>query len=78
MALALEHPDRITLLDDNLARRIAKAAGLQVWGTLKVLLEAKFQGLITAIAPFVDRLNDAGMWLSADIRQRVLALADET
>lgn len=41
MALALEHPDRIVLLDDSLARRIAQEAGLHVWGTLKVLLEAK-------------------------------------
>ena len=41
MALALENPRRIVLLDDGLARRIAKAAGLEVWGTLRVLLEAK-------------------------------------
>jgi predicted nucleic acid-binding protein len=41
MALALENPDRVVLLDDMLARRTAQAAGLQVWGTLKVLLEAK-------------------------------------
>ena len=32
MALALEHPARIVILDDMLARRTAKAAGLTVWG----------------------------------------------
>jgi hypothetical protein len=77
MALALEHPEKVVLLDDTLARRIAQAAGLQVWGTLKILLEAKSQGLTEAIRPWVDRLGDAGMWLSEDIRQRVLALANE-
>jgi predicted nucleic acid-binding protein len=41
MALALENPNRVVLLDDALARRIGQAAGLTVWGTLKVLLEAK-------------------------------------
>ncbi len=35
MALALENPTRIILLDDLLARRTAQAAGLMVWGTLR-------------------------------------------
>src|SRR5262245_44704534 len=78
LALALEHPNRVVLLDDGLARRIAEAAGLMVWGTLKVLLEAKSQGLTASIKPLVKRLEDAGMWMSDDIRRRVLALAGET
>ena len=41
MALALEHPSRILLVDDALARRTARAAGIAIWGTLKILLEAK-------------------------------------
>ena len=31
MALALDHPDRVVLLDDALARQVAQAAGLEVW-----------------------------------------------
>lgn len=77
MALGLEHPEQTLLLDDLLARRMAEAAGLRVWGTLRVLLEGKRAGLTQALAPYVDRLMDAGMWLSADIRQRILRLADE-
>lgn len=77
MALALENPDRIILLDDALARRTARAAGLQVWGTLRILLEAKSRGLTDKIAPHVERLADSGMWLSNDVRQRILALAGE-
>ena len=44
LALALENPGRIVLLDDALARRVAEAAGLTVWGTLRVFLEAKPKG----------------------------------
>ena len=77
MALALENPGRVVLLDDALARRTAQVAGLTVWGTLKVLLEAKSQGLTEAIEPLIARLEEAGMWISDDIRQRILALADE-
>jgi predicted nucleic acid-binding protein len=77
MSMALENPVRIVLLDDALARRIAQAAGLEVWGTLRILLEAKSQGLTESIEPLVDRLKKSGMWISDDIRQRVLALAGE-
>ena len=77
MALALENRTLIVLLDDMLARHTAQAAGLTVWGTLKVLLEAKSQGLTDKIEPFVDRLSNTGMWLSDNIRQRILALAGE-
>ncbi len=77
LALALETPNRIVLLDDGLARRTAQASGLTVWGTLRVLLEAKSQGLTESITPLVDRLRDSGMWISEDIRTRILNLAGE-
>jgi len=78
MALALENPKRIVLLDDMLARRTAQVAGLQVWGTLKVLLEAKSRGLVDKIEPYITKLSESGMWVSAEVRQRILKLADES
>ncbi len=77
MALALENPEHIVLLDDDLARRVARAAGLTVWGTLKVLLEAKERGLTERIGPLVNQLVNAGMWLSGDVQGRILVLAGE-
>jgi predicted nucleic acid-binding protein len=68
MSLAVESPASILLLDDLLARRLARAAGLAVWGTLKVLLEAKAQGLTSQVAPHLDALSASGMWLSAEVR----------
>lgn len=78
MALTLENRSRVVLLDDMLAHRTAQAAGLIVWGTLKVMLEAKSQGLIEKIEPFVTQMTEQGMWLSDEIRTRILALAGET
>lgn len=49
MALALENSDRVVILDDQLARRTAQAAGLNVWGTLRILLEAKSLSLTQEI-----------------------------
>lgn len=78
MALALEHPDRIVILDDRLARNIAQAAGLEMWGTLRILLEAKKQALIEDITPSLYDLQEAGKWLSQDIIRRIVLLAGET
>lgn len=77
MALALESPDRIVLLDDALARRVASAAGLQCWGTLRLILEIKAHGEIDSVKPVLDALQKAGMWISRDIRERFLRLAGE-
>ena len=77
IALGLENPERIVLLDDLLARRIARAAGLRAWGTLTVLLEAKPHGLVDAVRPYVSRLSDSGMWMSTEIRRRILRVAGE-
>ena len=77
LSLALEHSEYTALLDDRQARRIAQSAGLNVWGTLGVLIEAKSQGLIERIAPHIDRLESSGMWMSSAIRRRILALAGE-
>lgn len=77
LALGLERPDCTVLLDDKRARRVAHAVGLNVWGTMKILVEAKSQGMVERIAPHVDSLRSAGMWMSDSIRARVLALADE-
>jgi hypothetical protein len=78
MALALENPDRIVLLDDMLARRTAQVAGLQVWGTLKVLLEAKSHGIIEKVQPYVLKMSDVGMWISAEMKERILKLARDS
>jgi predicted nucleic acid-binding protein len=77
LALALENPAKVVLLDDDLARRIGQAAGLTVWGTLKVLLAAKETGLTPTIAQHLTRLVESGMWISDNLRHRILALAGE-
>ena len=56
---------------------IAQAAGLNVWGTLKVLIEAKSHGLVERIATHLYSLENTGMWMSEAIRRRVLALVGE-
>ena len=77
MALALENTDFIVILDDALARKTAQAAGLNVWGTLKILIESKKKGNIERIKPLLQELQNAGMWLSQSIIERILFLCGE-
>jgi predicted nucleic acid-binding protein len=77
MAVALENPVRVVLLDDALARRTALAAGLTVRGTLGILLDGKSHGLTDRVEPWIDKLEDAGLWVTTDVRRRILSLAGE-
>ncbi len=77
LALGLELPGSLLLLDDRNARRHAEALGLNVSGTLGVLLLAKERGNLDAVGPVPDRLDALGFRLDGGTRQIVLRLADE-
>jgi predicted nucleic acid-binding protein len=42
------------------------------------LLEAKSNGLVEKVEPLVNRLEEKGLWISENIKQRILKIADET
>jgi predicted nucleic acid-binding protein len=77
IALAATRKSDLLVLDDALARRHARLLGLTVTGTLGVLLRAKKEGLLPAIAPVVDTLEQLGFRLATDTRAGVLRLAGE-
>ncbi len=51
LAVALETPDSVCVLDDGLARQIAGALQIRFTSTLGVLIDAKRAGLISEIRP---------------------------
>lgn len=77
LALAEEHEARLVILDDRKARRYAERMRLPVSGTLGVLLLAKVAGRIDSLAFCLDRLKEAGLFLSSDLIRRTLQLAGE-
>ena len=78
IALALEIHAGIVILDDLPARRIAQSAGLNVVGTVGVLLAAKRAGLIERIRPELDSLLATSFFLSPDLYDQLLVAAGET
>ena len=77
IALALERKMPLVCIDELAGRRVARLNGLQVTGSLGVLLKLKAQNHITAIAPCIARMRSQGIWLSAELRTQALALANE-
>jgi predicted nucleic acid-binding protein len=67
----------LLLIDDGDGRAVARGRGLQVVGTLGVLLAAKQKGYLSSIAPLVRRMTELGMFVAAPLRRRVLAAAGE-
>ena len=77
LALALEEPGSLVILDDGFARAMATARGIRLTGTAGVLLKAKQEGHIHAIAPLLDTLIQQGFRLSDTTRAAIVALAQE-
>ena len=77
LMLALELREAVVVLDDALARRVAETLGLNVTGTLGLLLDAKRAGLITAVGPLLDQLEALRFRLAPHTRTAVLKLAGE-
>ena len=65
------------ILDDLNARYTAETLGLHVTGTIGILMRAKEQNLIPKIAPLLEQLIDAGMWISIEIKRYALELSGE-
>ncbi|MDE2916633.1 MAG: DUF3368 domain-containing protein [Nitrospira sp. SB0675_bin_23] len=77
LALGLETPDALLILDDRRARRHALALGLKFSGTLGIMLLAKERGILAAVKPVIERLEALGFRLGPETRQSVLELAGE-
>lgn len=79
LQLGLESTGEVLIiLDDAQAREAAKTMGLKFTGTLGVLLDAKRAGLLQAVKPELDRLDQLGFRLASHTRDAVLRLAGET
>jgi|SRR3954447_9691350 len=77
LALALEADQPLVVLDDALARRVARRLDLALTGTLGLLLKAKQAGRIARLEPLLDRLEALNFRLDPDTRLSVLRLAGE-
>jgi hypothetical protein len=78
LALAEEREARLVIIDERRGRAYARRLGLPLTGTIGVLLLGKERGLIDAIKPLLNKLLDAGLYLSPDLVAHALDRAGES
>jgi predicted nucleic acid-binding protein len=74
---ALDEAHDAVILDDLKARRIAQSLGLQVTGTLGILLQAKKTGLLLSVRAAIAALEKRGMWIAPSLGSKAIQLAGE-
>lgn len=77
IALALETPDSLLILDDYKARKIAERLGITFTGTIGVIIKAKLKGIIPSIKPILEKIKKTDFRLSDDLELQALREARE-
>ena len=77
IAWARAHKGSEAIIDDLAGRRCAAAFNIPVRGTLGLVLIAKQRGHISSARELLDRLRQAGMYLSDRVLNKALARVGE-
>jgi len=77
MALSLEIPDSILIIDDYKARKTAEILKLKFIGTIGLIIRAKLDGVIPSVKPLLQKIKLTNFRLSTDLEQYALKEAGE-
>lgn len=77
IALGIENPDSILILDDLKGRKEAKKLKLRFTGTLGVLIKAKKEKHITDVLFYFDLLRESGFRISDNIIELANKLSNQ-
>ena len=77
LAMALENSGSLAIIDDRLARELAKARNIRITGTVGILLKAKQAGYIKSVKSLLKTLTQLDFRLSKDVVETILRIAKE-
>jgi len=77
IVLAQEIKADLVIIDEDKARKIAKLNNLKCTGTIGVLLDAKREGKIFQLKPFLDRLIAEEIYISDYLYNNAMVLSNE-
>lgn len=77
IALALETPNSLLIIDDYKARKIAEKLALSFTGTIGVIVKAKKLGLIPSIKPILEKIKQTNFRLSDELELQALIASQE-
>lgn len=64
----------MVIIDDNEAKKTAKYLGLEVTGTLGILMTAKRKGIIPSLEEVLQKLESVGFYMSDKLKESVLTI----
>ena len=77
LALAVENHDSLLIVDDFKARKLAASLGIDIIGSIGILVKAKNEGIIDSVKPFFERIRNTDFRISDDLESAALKEAGE-
>lgn len=77
IALAIEIPGSIIILDDYKARKLAMNIGIKVTGTVGVIIKAKLSGIIPSVKPYIENMRKAGFYINKELKKQIVKESGE-
>jgi uncharacterized protein len=65
------------LIDDNRARKVAQINGINIIGSLGVLVLAKNQNLIKKVSPFLQKLENSDIFFDNNLIEQIKKISNE-
>lgn len=77
IALALEIKNSALILDDYKARKIAEQLGIEITGTIGVIVKAKLRNIIPSVKSILEKIRNTDFRISYEIEEQALKEAGE-
>ncbi len=78
IALAAKHINSVLIIDEAKGRKVAKQLGINITGSLGVILIAKMQGHVESVKPILDKIQDTNFRISKELIEKVIEIANES
>lgn len=77
IALAVELGNCLLIIDDLKGRKFANKLGLIITGTMGVIVDSKFAGIISSVKPILLKIKETNFRISKNVELLVLKQAGE-
>lgn len=77
IALALELPEALLIIDELKGRKVAKELGIRITGSLGTIIAAKEKAIIQSAGSIIDKIKKTNFRISDDLLNKILQLVNE-